>query len=81
MQTFPNVLQSLLYLLSYLLWFGVILLFLSCGEKKTDALVKTAIPLDFATGFKLYEGEGFWEIEVSKGYAGSSRRFTIDLIQ
>jgi len=75
MQTFPNVLQSLLYRLSYLLWFGVILLFLSCGEKKTDALVKTAIPLDFATGFKLYEGEGFWEIEVSKGYTGSSETY------
>lgn len=28
--------------------------------------------MDFATGFQLYEGEGFWEIEVSQGYPGSS---------
>jgi iron complex transport system substrate-binding protein len=75
MQSYPSVLQSLPYRLSCLLWLGVALLLLSCAEKKPDALLKTAVPLDFATGFRLYQGEGFWEIEVSKGYAGSSETY------
>jgi iron complex transport system substrate-binding protein len=75
MQFSPSILQSLHYRLNYLLWFGVALLLFSCAEKKTEALLKTAIPLDFATGFKLYQGEGFWEIEVNKGYAGSSETY------
>ena len=75
MQSYPSVLRSLPYLLSYLLCFGVAFLLLSCGEKKTDALLKTAVSLDYATGFKLYQGDGFWEIEVSKGYAGSSETY------
>ncbi len=75
MQSYPSVLRSLPYRLSCLLWFGIALLLLSCAEKKTEALLKTAIPLDFATGFKLYQGEGFWEIEVNKGYAGSSETY------
>lgn len=75
MQSSPSILQSLHYRLNYLLWFGVALLFLSCAEKKTEALLKTSVPLDFATGFKLYQGEGFWEIEVNKGYAGSSETY------
>ncbi|MDP4656555.1 MAG: hypothetical protein NWS90_05250, partial [Algoriphagus sp.] len=75
MQSYPIVLRSLPYLISYLLCFGVAFLLLSCGEKKTDALLKTAVSLDYATGFKLYQGDGFWEIEVSKGYAGSSETY------
>lgn len=75
MQSSPSILQSLHYRLNYLLWFGVALLLLSCAEKKTEALLKTSVPLDFATGFKLYQGEGFWEIEVNKGYAGSSETY------
>ena len=75
MQSFPSILRSLPYRLSYLLWFGVALLLVSCAEKKPEALLKTAVPLDFATGFKLYQGDGFWEIEVSKGYAGSSETY------
>jgi len=75
MQSCPSFLRSLPLRLSYLLWFGVALLLFSCAEKKTEALLKTAVPLDFATGFKLYQGDGFWEIEVSKGYAGSSETY------
>ncbi len=75
MQSYPSVLRSLPYLLSFLLWFGVALLLVSCAEKKPEALLKTAVQLDFATGFKLYQGDGFWEIEVSKGYAGSSETY------
>ena len=75
MQSYPIVLRSLPYLISYLLCFGVAFLLLSCGEKNTDALLKTAVSLDYATGFKLYQGDGFWEIEVSKGYSGSSETY------
>ena len=75
MQSYPSVLRSLPYLISFLLWFGVALLLVSCAKKKPEALLKTAVPLDFATGFKLYQGDGFWEIEVSKGYAGSSETY------
>jgi iron complex transport system substrate-binding protein len=48
------------------------MLLFSCGKTKTENLLKKSVPLDFATGFQLYQGEGFWEIEVSQGYAGSS---------
>ena len=55
-----------------MLCLGWVLLLFSCGETKTENLLKKSVPLDFATGFQLYQGEGFWEIEVSQGYAGSS---------
>lgn len=75
MQSSTSVLPSLPYRISCLLWFVFALLLLSCAEKKSEALLKTAVPLDFATGFKLYQGDGFWEIEVSKGYPGSSETY------
>ena len=75
MQSYPSFLRSLPYLISFLLWFAVALVLVSCVEKKTEALLKTPVPLDFATGFKLYQGDGFWEMEVSKGYAGSSETY------
>jgi iron complex transport system substrate-binding protein len=55
-----------------MLCLGLGLLLFSCGETNTENLLKKSVPLDFATGFQLYQGEGFWEIEVSQGYAGSS---------
>jgi iron complex transport system substrate-binding protein len=55
-----------------MLCLGWVLLLFSCGETNTENLLKKSVPLDFATGFQLYQGEGFWEIEVSQGYAGSS---------
>jgi iron complex transport system substrate-binding protein len=55
-----------------LLYLGWGLLLFSCGETKTENLLKKSVPLDFAIGFQLFQGEGFWEIEVSQGYAGSS---------
>ena len=51
------------------------LLLFSCEEKQVEDQQKIPVPLDFATGFKLYQGEGFWEIEVSKGYTGSSETY------
>ena len=75
MQSYTSVLRSLPYRLSYLLNFGVAFLLFSCGEKKTDSLLKTAVSLDYATGFKLYQGDGLWEIEVNKGFVGSSETY------
>ena len=75
MQSYTSVLRSLPHQLSYFLSFGVAFLLFSCGEKKTDSLLKTAVSLDYATGFKLYQGDGFWEIEVSKGFVGSSETY------
>ena len=51
------------------------LLLFSCAEKQVENHQKTPVPLDFATGFQLHQGDGFWEIEVSKGYAGSSETY------
>ena len=53
-------------------WLALGLLLVSCAEKQVQDQQKTPVPLDFATGFQLYQGEGFWEIEVSQGYPGSS---------
>jgi iron complex transport system substrate-binding protein len=53
-------------------WLAWSLLLVSCEEKQVQNQQKIPVPLDFATGFELYQGEGFWEIEVSQGYAGSS---------
>ena len=75
MQSYPSVLRFLPYRLNSLLWLGVALLLFSCAEKQVENQQKTPVPLDFATGFKLYQGNGFWEIEVSKGYAGSSETY------
>jgi iron complex transport system substrate-binding protein len=61
---------SLLQTCLFLMGWGVLLF--SCTEKQVQDRQKTTVPLDFATGFQLYQGEGFWEIEVSQGYAGSS---------
>ena len=61
--------------ITYFFWMGWGLLLFSCAEKQVEDQQKTPVPLDFATGFKLYQGEGFWEIEVSKGYAGSSETY------
>jgi iron complex transport system substrate-binding protein len=72
MHLFPNKTRSLPYRITYLLYLGWWLLLFSCGETKTENLLKKSVPLDFATGFQLFQGEGFWEIEVSQGYAGSS---------
>ena len=75
MHIFSSDLRSLPYRLNSLLWLGVALLLFSCAEKQVEDQQKTPVPLDFATGFKLYQGDGFWEIEVSKGYAGSSETY------
>jgi iron complex transport system substrate-binding protein len=72
MHLFPSTNQFLPYRLTCLLCLGLGLLLFSCGETNTENLLKKSVPLDFATGFQLYQGEGFWEIEVSQGYAGSS---------
>jgi iron complex transport system substrate-binding protein len=72
MHLFPNKTRSLPYRLTSLLYLGWGLLLFSCGETNTENLLKKSVPLDFATGFVLNQGEGFWEIEVSQGYAGSS---------
>ena len=72
MHLFPSTNQFLPYRLTCLLCLGWGLLLFSCGETKTENLLKKSVPLDFASGFHLYQGEGFWEIEVSQGYAGSS---------
>ena len=72
MHLFPSKTRSLPYRLTCLLCLGWGLLLFSCGETKTENLLKKSIPLDFAIGFQLFQGEGFWEIEVSQGYAGSS---------
>ncbi len=72
MHLFPNKTRSLPYRLTCLLYLGWGLLLFSCGETKTENLLKKSVPLDFAIGFQLFQGEGFWEIEVSQGYAGSS---------
>ena len=53
-------------------WLAWGLLLVSCEEKQVQNQQKIPVPLDFANGFQLYQGEGFWEIEVSQGYAGSS---------
>jgi iron complex transport system substrate-binding protein len=57
-------------------WFLLVLAslftFISCESKQEKAFAKDQIALDYAQGFSLYRGEGFWEIEVSQGYAGSS---------
>lgn len=72
MQSSSSILRSLPCRLTCLLCLGWGLLLFSCGETKTENRLKKTVPLDFATGFHLYQGEGFWEIEVSQGYAGSS---------
>ena len=54
---------------------GLGVLLFSCAEKQVQDQQKSSVPLDFATGFQLYQGDGFWEIEVSKGYPGSSENF------
>lgn len=75
MQLFPSNTQFLPYRLTCLLCLGWGLLLFSCTEKQVQDRQKTPVPLDFATGFQLYQGDGFWEIEVSKGYPGSSENF------
>jgi iron complex transport system substrate-binding protein len=64
---------SLLQTCLFLMGLGVLLF--SCAEKQVQDQQKSSVPLDFATGFQLYQGDGFWEIEVSKGYPGSSENF------
>ena len=61
--------------ITYFFWMGWGLLLFSCAEKQVENHQKTPVPLDFATGFQLHQGDGFWEIEVSKGYAGSSETY------
>ena len=56
----------------FLLVLGSLITFISCDSKQEKAFAKDQIALDYAQGFSLYRGEGFWEIEVSQGYAGSS---------
>ncbi|NBP30627.1 MAG: hypothetical protein EBV23_13820, partial [Flavobacteriia bacterium] len=41
----------------------------SCEKKQDHSLSKIPITLDYAKGFQLFQGEGFWEIQVSQGYA------------
>lgn len=71
MHSFPRNTRFRFDRLKCLLFSGWIVLLFSCGETTTENLSKKSVPLDFATGFKLYQGEGFWELEVSQGYAGS----------
>jgi iron complex transport system substrate-binding protein len=60
---------------SYLLLSGLAFFIFSCGKKTETTLEKTPIPLEYAQGFQLFQGENFWEIHVTQGYTGAEKTF------
>ena len=66
---------SFCFSIRFILFFGCMVLIFSCEKKQKTALEKTPIPLDFAKGFQLFRGDGFWEIHVSQGYAGAEKTY------
>ena len=58
----------------WLVFFGTWIL-ASCEEKQDHSLFKIPISLEYAKGFQLFQGEGFWEIQVSQGYAEASETY------
>lgn len=63
--------KSTAYLLLICAW----LLFFSCGKKNETEQGKTSLSLDYATGFKIFRGKDFWEIQVTQGYTGADKTF------
>lgn len=59
----------------YLLFLGLMLFIFSCEKKTETTLEKTSVPLEFAQGFQLFQGENFWEIHVTQGYTGAEKTF------
>ena len=57
-----------------LLILGVFFLF-SCEKKQEESISKEPITLEYAKGFTLFKGEGFWEIQVSQGYSNASETY------
>mgnify|MGYP005750614681 FL=1 len=51
------------------------MLVFSCQEKKTSSLEKTPIPLSYAQGFEIFQGENFFEIHVTQGYTGAEKTY------
>lgn len=64
-------LKSRVYLLTLL---GFSTLF-SCGKKTEPLTEKTQISLSYATGFEIFQGKDFWEIQVTQGYTGADKTF------
>ena len=48
---------------------------ISCGKKTESSAEKTPIPLTYAKGFEIFQGEDFWEIHVIQGYTGAEKTF------
>ena len=58
------------------LYLLVLSIFISSCEKKPETtLEKTSVPLEFAQGFQLFQGENFWEIHVTQGYTGAEKTY------
>ena len=58
------------------LYFLVLSIFIfSCEKKPETTLEKTSVPLEFAQGFQLFQGENFWEIHVTQGYTGAEKTY------
>ena len=60
-------------------WYGLLILgvffLFSCEKKQEGSLSKEPITLEYAKGFTLFKGEGFWEIQVSQGYSNASETY------
>lgn len=59
----------------YTLSIGLMLFIFSCERKAETTLEKTSVPLEFAQGFQLFQGENFWEIHVTQGYTGAEKTY------
>lgn len=68
---FTFCLKSRIYLLPLV---GLTFLF-SCGTNTETGLEKTPIALGYATGFEIFQGKDFWEIQVTQGYTGAEKTF------
>ena len=52
-----------------------LLLIFSCGKKAETLSEKKPIPLEYAQGFEIFQGNDFWEIHVTQGYTGAEKTF------
>ena len=61
--------------ITYLYLLVLSIFIFSCEKKPETTLEKTSVPLEFAQGFQLFQGENFWEIHVTQGYTGAEKTY------
>ncbi|RIW13756.1 ABC transporter substrate-binding protein [Algoriphagus lacus] len=60
---------------AYLLLGWLLILTFSCKKENSDSSEKTSVPLRYAKGFEIFQGENFWEIHVTQGYTGAEKTY------